>query len=72
MKEFVAEFINCTIISEESVSCNGSVYDLPEKRLTYHDEGFWIYIGIYTALVMTAGEYTLSSGNTLVKPVASV
>ena len=56
MKKFVAEFINCTVVSEETVSCNGSVYNFPEKRLTYHDEEFWIYIGIYTALVMTAGE----------------
>ena len=56
MRKFVAEFINCTVVSEETVSCNGSVYNLPEKRLTYHDEEFWIYIGIYTALVMTAGE----------------
>ena len=56
MKELIAEFINCTIISEEAVSCNGSVYNLPEKRLTYHDKGFWIYIGIYTALVVCAGE----------------
>ncbi|KAL8575591.1 hypothetical protein ACOMHN_059655 [Nucella lapillus] len=62
MELSAAEFVNCTFVNEESVKCNGSVYSLPEKRLTYHDQQFWIYIGIYTALVLLAG---LMSGLTM-------
>ncbi|XP_035827215.1 DUF21 domain-containing protein At5g52790 [Aplysia californica] len=56
------ETINCTKVSEELIICNGTEYDLPEKVLTYRDEWFWIYIGIYTALVLFAG---LMSGLTM-------
>ncbi|XP_076467286.1 uncharacterized protein LOC143298327 [Babylonia areolata] len=56
------EVLNCSIVDEESVKCNGSIYSLPEKRLTYHDKQFWMYIGIYTGLVLFAG---LMSGLTM-------
>ena len=48
--------LNCTIVSEELVVCNGTEYALPERVLTYNDQWFWIYIGIYTGLVLVAGE----------------
>ena len=49
--------INCTIVSDELVLCNGTEYDLPERVLTYNDQWFWIYIGIYTGLVLVAGKF---------------
>ena len=49
------EFIDCTIIDESTVSCNGSLYKLEEKKLDYHDKMFWIYLAIYSALVIIAG-----------------
>ncbi|RUS77967.1 hypothetical protein EGW08_014276 [Elysia chlorotica] len=56
------DFVNCTIISEEKVLCDGKDYELPEAILTYKDEWFWIYIGIYVGLVLFAG---LMSGLTM-------
>ncbi|KAK7503006.1 hypothetical protein BaRGS_00005632, partial [Batillaria attramentaria] len=58
----VAEFLNCSVISDEAVNCSGSIFDLPEKRLTYRDEEFWIYLGVYVGLVLIAG---LMSGLTM-------
>ena len=47
--------LNCTIISESSVKCGNIIYEIPEEKLTYLDEWFWIYLGIYVALVLFAG-----------------
>lgn len=51
-----SENITCQAV-EESVICNGTTYTLPEPILTYMDAWFWIYIGMYVALVLFAGEY---------------
>lgn len=48
--------MNCTFVEEEGVICNGTLYVLPEERLNYHDEWFWIYLGIYAILVLLAGK----------------
>ncbi|KAJ8314471.1 hypothetical protein KUTeg_006621 [Tegillarca granosa] len=53
--------IECTIHLDE-VECNGTIYKIPEKILTYTDEWFWIYLGIYVGLVLVAG---LMSGLTM-------
>jgi len=47
--------IMCDVINEEKVSCNGTVFEIPEKVITYMDEWFWIYLGIYVGLIMVAG-----------------
>ena len=45
----------CEKISKETVKCNGSLYKVPEEKLNYHDNLFWIYLGIYLGLVLFAG-----------------
>ncbi|CAH1799473.1 unnamed protein product, partial [Owenia fusiformis] len=54
--------LSCRFLDEESILCNGTQYNKPEKQLSIHDEWFWIYLGIYTALVLFAG---LMSGLTM-------
>ena len=39
---------------ENSLMCNGTLYD-PEVTLNYKDSMFWVYLGIYLALVLFAG-----------------
>ncbi|XP_064615438.1 uncharacterized protein LOC135479502 [Liolophura sinensis] len=56
------ETVNCTFVGEEGIMCNGTLYVLPEEKLNYHNEWFWIYLGIYVALVLLAG---LVSGLTM-------
>ncbi|ESO85740.1 hypothetical protein LOTGIDRAFT_195630, partial [Lottia gigantea] len=56
------ELVNCMIVDESTVSCNGTVYKLEEKKLDYHDKLFWIYLAIYSTLVIIAG---LMSGLTM-------
>lgn len=46
--------IICDVIDKDTVRCNGTEYTA-EERLTYHDEWFWIYLGIYVGLVLMAG-----------------
>ena len=36
--------------------CNGTRYDLHEAALSYKDTMFWVYLGVYVALVMFAGK----------------
>lgn len=36
--------------------CNGTRYDLHEEELSYKDTLFWVYLGVYVALVLLAGE----------------
>ena len=48
---------NCIKDGESSVSCNGTRYDLPEEALNYRDSMFWVYLGVYIALVLFAGLY---------------
>ena len=57
------ENISCTIDSTNAgeVICNGTTYE-EEHVLTYTDKFFWIYLGIYVALVLIAG---LMSGLTM-------
>ena len=46
----------CTMLSEERVMCNGTIYKAEEKILSYCDKEFWIYIGVYAGLVLFAGK----------------
>ncbi|KAM7440167.1 hypothetical protein ABFA07_010572 [Porites harrisoni] len=52
----------CIKHGESSVLCNGTRYDLPEEALNYKDSMFWVYLGVYIALVLFAG---LMSGLTM-------
>lgn len=47
----------CIKHGESSVLCNGTRYDLPEEALNYKDSIFWVYLGVYIALVLFAGLY---------------
>lgn len=46
--------ITCEILDHGAVKCNGTLYE-PRIILTYLDKLFWIYLGIYVALVIIAG-----------------
>ncbi|XP_022796025.1 DUF21 domain-containing protein At4g33700-like [Stylophora pistillata] len=52
----------CVRKDEESLMCNGTQYDPHEEALNYKDELFWVYLGVYIALVLFAG---LMSGLTM-------
>ncbi|KAL4232780.1 hypothetical protein ACF0H5_007467 [Mactra antiquata] len=52
----------CFRLNDEEINCNGTVFVLPEVKLTYTDKEFWIYLAIYAALVLAAG---LMSGLTM-------
>ena len=41
---------------ESTIVCNGTKYIPEEEPLDWHDEWFWIYLGIYTGLVIFAGK----------------
>ncbi|XP_074640811.1 uncharacterized protein LOC141898671 isoform X1 [Tubulanus polymorphus] len=49
-------------VQDDFVICNGTLFTLPERKLNYTDNLFWIYIGLYTGLVLFAG---LVSGLTM-------
>ena len=51
--------ITCQLFANKII-CNGSVFVEEEKKLTYEDEWFWIYLGIYVGLVLLAGILTHS------------
>ena len=53
--------VTCEQLSATELLCNGTVYEESE-RLTPENEWFWIYLGIYVALVLVAG---LMSGLTM-------
>nr|XP_018673090.1 DUF21 domain-containing protein At4g33700 isoform X2 [Ciona intestinalis]XP_026696468.1 DUF21 domain-containing protein At4g33700 isoform X2 [Ciona intestinalis]XP_026696469.1 DUF21 domain-containing protein At4g33700 isoform X2 [Ciona intestinalis] len=57
----MTENITCSLETGNLIICNGVTYK-PEVVLTYHDKLFWIYLGIYVALVLIAG---LMSGLTM-------
>ena len=46
----------CVREGEESLMCNGTLYDRHEEALNYKDGSFWVYLGVYIALVLFAGE----------------
>ncbi|PAA57531.1 hypothetical protein BOX15_Mlig009042g1 [Macrostomum lignano] len=58
----MSDFINCLIVSEEDLLCNGTEYHLADHKATPEDALFWIYLGIYALLVLGAG---LMSGLTI-------
>lgn len=47
--------ITCQLVAN-AIICNGTVYVEEEEKLTYLDEWFWIYLGIYVGLVLIAGK----------------
>lgn len=47
--------INCTVIDATTVSCNGTLYAMEEGPLGPDQSLFWIYIGVYVALMLFAG-----------------
>ncbi|XP_048768073.1 uncharacterized protein LOC125674817 isoform X2 [Ostrea edulis] len=53
--------VTCQLLGDK-INCNGTVFVQEEKTLTYEDEWFWIYLGIYAGLVLVAG---LMSGLTM-------
>lgn len=55
------ENVTC-VLDGEHIICNGTEYVKKEDPLNYTDEWFWIYLGIYVALVLIAG---LVSGLTM-------
>ncbi|XP_054753220.2 uncharacterized protein LOC129258981 [Lytechinus pictus] len=55
-------FINCTVVDDTTVQCNGTDYQLPEAPIGPDEPQFWIYIGVYIALMLFAG---LMAGLTL-------
>ena len=48
--------IYCTRHGEGSLMCNGTIYDVHEDKINYHDNLFWVYLGVYVGLVLFAGE----------------
>ena len=48
--------IYCTRRGEGSLMCNGTIYDVHEDKINYHDNLFWVYLGVYVGLVLFAGE----------------
>ncbi|XP_038059618.1 DUF21 domain-containing protein At4g33700-like [Patiria miniata] len=59
---FEGASITCTQVDPETIICNGTTFKETEPPLDYHDEMFWVYVGIYCALVLFAG---LMSGLTM-------
>ncbi|XP_061177196.1 uncharacterized protein LOC133185923 isoform X1 [Saccostrea echinata] len=53
--------ITCQLLHNK-INCNGTIFVEEEEPLTYNDEWFWIYLGIYVGLVLVAG---LMSGLTM-------
>lgn len=47
--------ITCQLVVN-AIICNGTTYVEEEEKLTYRDEWFWIYLGIYVGLVLVAGK----------------
>ncbi|XP_013775250.1 DUF21 domain-containing protein At4g33700-like [Limulus polyphemus] len=54
--------IECFLDGLDKLNCSGNIYVQEEPPLSYKDEKFWIYIGVYVALVLVAG---LMSGLTM-------
>ena len=53
----MSTFINCTVVDENTVLCNDTKYKSGgDETLSYDDAWFWIYVGIYAALVIFAGK----------------
>ena len=48
--------------SGDEVHCNNQDYEIPESPLGYEDKMFWVFLGVYVALVVFAG---LMSGLTM-------
>ena len=58
MSNNMSDQIICSVlVAGESIVCDGIIYDLPEGTLSTSDMMFWVYLGIYCALVITAGKY---------------
>ena len=49
------ENITCLMLNEEELNCGGVLFDEKESPIDYHDTIFWVYLGVYLALVLTAG-----------------
>lgn len=53
----------CKLVNTtDEVRCGGELFHVDEGPLTYNDKMFWIYLGVYVALVLFAG---LMSGLTM-------
>lgn len=51
----VKKTIECELLNELTVSCNGTIFKEPEVVLTPDHTEFWIYLGIYVFLTLFAG-----------------
>lgn len=59
----VGDNVVCTFFNNrEHVTCNGTLYMLPEEKLTPDVPMFWVYLGMYIFLMLFAG---LMSGLTM-------
>lgn len=45
----------------EKVHCKDETFDVKESPLTYKDTMFWVFLGVYVALVLFAGKKVLCS-----------
>lgn len=54
--------ITCIRESQESVLCNGTLFDLPEPLIGPSSPMFWVYVVVYVCLVLFAGKYLVGVG----------
>ena len=52
----LSETVNCIKLSDVLVKCNGTEFSVHEEPLSYKDSMFWVYLGVYVALVLVAGK----------------
>lgn len=50
------EMIQCVVLGEDSVECNGTTYTRAEL-LKDTSAMFWVYLCVYIVLVLFAGEF---------------
>lgn len=50
------EMIQCVMVGEDSVQCNGTTYTR-EELLKDTSAMFWVYLSVYIILVLFAGDY---------------
>jgi len=48
-------FTNCTLLDHETIISNGTVFQKPEEKLSTADTLFWVYLGVYILLMLSAG-----------------
>ena len=49
--------MNCTKVGHDSVICDGTLFRIPEEKISTDDALFWVYLGIYVFLMLFAGRF---------------